>query len=491
MKLARAVVIAIACVFGSEMAAGPPTYVPVYGSPGLVAGVGGFDQAYVTPGAGAVNNSGVAVAYSEKVNSAGLAVPGNRGLRWSPSTPAVELDARTPYSDGSSDCRAFSVNSAGVAVGSAGGYDGAHAVRWETDGTITELADLGAAPSHLYSARAFSINDNGVAVGSAQKFDSSGVYYGWQPSRWDTNGAATELGNLGTGLFDQTNCDVYAINAASVAVGYCSTYDANGYFRDHRAVRWGSSGAAQELGNLGSAADGSRFSEAYAINVSGTSVGYASKYDASGKYLGDFAVRWDNAGSVTELEALGADASGRSIGKAVAINASGTIVGYCYKYDLTGVSEGQRAVRWGAAGATGEELGTLGTAPDGSTTSSALAENASGAAVGFAYLYDAFGTALGQRAVYWDTDGVALDLNSLVDPSSGWVLREADAISDTGWIVGIGTFSDPGQPPYTRAFLLQVPEPNSLLVTSAAALICMCRRAPSRRFAGRSPREQS
>ena len=30
------------------------------------------------------------------------------------------------------------------------------------------------------------------------------------------------------------------------------------------------------------------------------------------------------------------------------------------------------------------------------------------------------------------------DLNSLIDPDSGWALGNATAINDNGWIVGVG-----------------------------------------------------
>jgi hypothetical protein len=59
--------------------------------------------------------------------------------------------------------------------------------------------------------------------------------------------------------------------------------------------------------------------------------------------------------------------------------------------------------------------------------------------------------------VLWNADGVAIDLNSLVDPNSGWTLNHAYAISDTNWVTGLGSF-DPGgsRDPYIRAFLIDV-----------------------------------
>jgi hypothetical protein len=109
--------------------------------------------------------------------------------------------------------------------------------------------------------------------------------------------------------------------------------------------------------------------------------------------------------------------------------------------------------------------------------------NNAGAAVGRARLYVG-GTYIGDRAVYWGLDGAAVDLNDLIDPSSGWTLNYAQDISDTDWITGYGIF-DPDGPggldAYSRAFLMQIPEPCTLGLLSAAALAAILSR---RRFAG-------
>jgi hypothetical protein len=66
-----------------------------------------------------------------------------------------------------------------------------------------------------------------------------------------------------------------------------------------------------------------------------------------------------------------------------------------------------------------------------------------------------------------------VDLNSLIDPSSGWVLLQAIGINDSGQIVGQGQFD--GQ---TRAFLLTpVPEPKHLVLAAVACCVIL--------FAGR------
>ena len=80
------------------------------------------------------------------------------------------------------------------------------------------------------------------------------------------------------------------------------------------------------------------------------------------------------------------------------------------------------------------------------------------------------------HAVYWNQDGTPVDLNTLIDPDSGWSLAIAYTISDDGWITGEG-FYDPdgvgGQAAYGRLFQMQIPEPAtlSLLVIGGLGLL--------------------
>src|SRR5439155_5316807 len=97
-------------------------------------------------------------------------------------------------------------------------------------------------------------------------------------------------------------------------------YDASGGSKGTRAVRWAGSGtAATELGIL-SAYGGYTAGDAYGINDAGTAVGRALWFDASGLSRGNRAVRWDASGAVTELGNLGRDHDGFTENAARAIN---------------------------------------------------------------------------------------------------------------------------------------------------------------------------
>lgn len=63
--------------------------------------------------------------------------------------------------------------------------------------------------------------------------------------------------------------------------------------------------------------------------------------------------------------------------------------------------------------------------------------------------------------------GVMTDLDTLIDPASGWTLDEATGISDIGFITGYGT-NPMGE---THAFLLTpTPEPSGWVVLGLGAL---------------------
>lgn len=243
------------------------------------------------------------------------------------------------------------------------------------------------------------------------------------------------------------------------------------------AVRWESGSVdAVELSGLGVDPIGSSFIQPVAIN----DVGTAQKFDLDSNFLGLRAVRWEAGGAAaTELDSLGTDAMGVSTTFPSAINDLGTVVGEALKYNALGDFQGSRAARWDAGGTAVTELGVLpGTFPD-FALSGVYAINNAGLAVGALDEFDDVGAHLGSRAVYWKPDGMPVNLNTLIDPDSGWSLEQATAISDTGLIAGMGHF-DPdgpgGQDEYPRLCLIQipavaVPEPEGFAILAFGLIV--------------------
>jgi hypothetical protein len=178
---------------------------------------------------------------------------------------------------------------------------------------------------------------------------------------------------------------------------------------------------------------------------------------------------------------LGTTNSGSTITGGGRINAGGAIVGYAAKY-VAGSNVGDRAVRWDASSTVATELGNLGTNSSGVATSFASDINDVGIAVGYAEKYDSHGNYFGYRAVMWAQDGIAIDLNNLIDPASGWTLTEALSITNDGWIAGDASFDPDGigpLPAYNRLFLIHVPEPSSIALIALAWLLKRPRRSDS------------
>jgi hypothetical protein len=496
MRIKRSFVAAIAlCLFPASSAY--TAFLTVYGGPAYdQTAQTGYQSPYLPTNPGSSAGSGMAVGNALKYASG--TVFGSRAVRWDASgMPATELGNLGTTAIGTTNSTAWAVNTAGTAVGyarkyTAGGADlGQRAVRWDASGTAaTELDNLGTDNAGSTFSGAYALNAFGAAVGYAEKY--LGIAdLGPRAVRWDAAGtAATELGNLGTDINGNSNSFAYSINSAGTIVGSANKYT-NFTNLGPRAVRWDPSGVVTELGNIGTADNGFTNSQGLSVNATGAAVGYAQKYNA-GINVGYRGVRWDASGMATELGNLGTDLNGKTTSYAYMLNSAGTAVGYADKYVGTTVAAnrdiGPRAVRWDASGAAATELGNLGTDTTGVTSSDALAINTAGIAVGDAQKYTAGGTLVGQRGVLWNADAIAIDLNTLIDPASGWTLTEADAISDTNWVTGIGSF-DPDGPAgplaaYDRAFLLDVssilPEPVSIGIICGASTFLILRRSRRR-----------
>jgi hypothetical protein len=466
VSLAAAVTAALAPMLAlSRSASAQP--VPIYGGPTYNQTTGdGFNNASFSNSTGmAVNSSGVAVGLADR-NSAGVNML-QRAVFLNSAGAAGQLTGLTTDPAVVAESAAYSINAAGQMVGFANKHVGAadvgdRAVRWDAAGNPFELGNLGTDASGVTDAYAYSINAAGQSVGSATKF-TSGSNKGARAVRWDATGHAFELGDIVVGNTGTTSGSAYSINAANQSAGFMSKYNGNQYKGD-RAVSWDAAGVARELNSLGLSNQSVTNAYAFAINASAQVVGYSAKY-VSGSLKGDRAVRWNaDTGTALELATLGTDGSGTTYSYGFAINDARQTAGRAFKY-VGGTSKGERAVRWDAAGKA-FELGDLGLSTTGSTSASALSINSLGEVVGRSKKYVG-GVDQGDRAVYWTSDGAAVDLNTLIDPSSNWTLTRARAITDNGWVTGFGLFDPDGAggplAAYQRQFLLKVASESAWL----------------------------
>jgi probable HAF family extracellular repeat protein len=295
------------------------------------------------------------------------------------------------------------------------------------DGIATDLGNLGGATCYPYrinsAGQVVGVSDN--AAGQSRAFlvtplDTDGD---GRPDCWfrdanqdGVNDLMIDLGTLGgqTSAATGINADGRVVGSATTATNW------------RRAFLWDATVGMQDLGTFGG-----NLASAAAINATGlvagtaqTSFGqpHANGINDSHGYLADTAagtsVRLAPLGGDTATAATDVNDAGQAVGTSgvIAYSVGGMAVYYYY--------QARHAVLWQNGQAT-----SLGTLP-GSVTSSATGINSAGQAVG----------ASGGAAFVWQA-GVMTDLNMLINPILGWHLSGAADVSDTGLIVGTGTFN--------------------------------------------------
>lgn len=342
----------------------------------------------------------------------------------------------------------------GTALLAAGIFASQTAFAWSY--TVTDLD-----PTGDYSA-AYAINNVGQVTGNRRP--------GFPPPQafLHSDGSIASLGTLGGATSASFG---HGINDAGDVVGYTETTGPT------RAFVY-SNGVMTALGTLGGST-----SVGYAINNSGQVTGYAL-------YSGDTAGHafiYSN-GSMVGLGALG---GGHSIG--YDINDAGQVTGLAYTSGNTayhafvygngamtdlGTLEGHNYSEGSALNASGQVVGTSSVTSGGDSSRAFLYANGvminlgtMGGIASFGYGINAAGQAVGSVLVGTDyrdraihnaflySDGEMIDLNTLIDPSSGWTLSVASDINDLGQIVGWGYGPNGGR--YHAFLLTPVPEPET------------------------------
>ncbi len=282
---------------------------------------------------------------------------------------------------------------------------------------------------------------------------------------WNAGGGVTTLG-----LHDGWNSVGYAINESGQVVGGSDPW---GYewsqaiygtlsFASHAFLY--DQGTFHDLGSLGG-----YYSVAYDVNDSGRIVGMSTIGAPSEffEFQGPTRAAYSDGGTFQDLNSL-IGPSTWTLDGATAVNESGEITGW-------GTVDGQvRAFLYDAG--TVHDVGVL----PGFDWSIGRGINASGDVVGYAAtgeLHYYYLNATGDDRAFLYRNGTLHDLNSLIDPASGWVLRGATDINDSGQIVAWGTLDGHehlGTPFVHLLLLTPVPEPSGLMLGGAglAALLC-------------------
>ena len=173
----------------------------------------------------------------------------------------------------------------------------------------------------------------------------------------------------------------------------------------------------------------------YAINSSGIVVGnYATSSTAAPSAF------YDVGTTVTQIHTPADTSSVSYYATASGINDAGEVVGSAV---MSSTATGYHAYSFNISGSGGmQDLGTL-----GGDFSWADGINSAGQIVGTSTTT----TADNMEHAFIYSGGTMMDLNSLIPASSGWDLAEAEAVNNSGWIVGYGVNSAGA----TDAFLLQ------------------------------------
>jgi probable HAF family extracellular repeat protein len=297
---------------------------------------------------------------------------------------------------GDSSSVAWAINANGDVVGWSMGAQGTRAFLYTNSGGMVALPGLPDRPRSV----ARDINDSGVIVGSA---NMGGTDLG-RAVLW-SGGSVQDLGTLGTGFFSEA----WGVNNLGHVVGWSFTNGGNGLTGVHGFLYRPGEGLADITPN-------SDTGQALDINDAGQVTGYRT---APGGY---HAFRWQE-GSFEDLGVL----PGMAHSFGWAINGSGQVVGA--STSASGNSE--RLVRY----TDGIGLQNLGGTGEHNV---ALGINAWGLVVGTR------GNSAKRGVRYTDQTGL-LDLNTLIDPSLGWVLLAANDVNDEGLIVGYALNNFSGQ----------------------------------------------
>lgn len=281
-------------------------------------------------------------------------------------------------------------------------------------GSLTTLGSLGGSYTTAYD-----INDYGQVVGASEDATGARYVYNWKP------------GTPNTALGSMTNLGIITVGQGA---GINNFGQVTGSNQDNLPFLWTPSSANALSGMQTLPLPGVSYGTGYRINTGGQIAGSVS--GAGGYYAFRFTPNSPNGGTGS-FEYI--ESTPSSVG--ADINDSGTVAGWLFN------DPSYNPATW--SGTTGTNLSPTAFSGGG------LGINNAGDVVG----YVGYSASVRQAFLY-QSGGTLTNLNTLIDPTSGWNLIEASDINDHGQIVGGGYYN--GQ---YRAYLLApaaAPEPGTL-----------------------------
>jgi probable HAF family extracellular repeat protein len=314
-----------------------------------------------------------------------------------------------PQYSGSSS---FALSNDGAAVGSGfnTGVPGTHGFIWQ-NGQLTVISPL---PAGYNSSNGWGVNENGDVVGELMVNSArQGAF------RRSAAGVLTALPGFSGGTAPGYRL-AEDINDAGQIVGYAVLPTS---FSHIRAAVWQPDNTITNLGDL----PGGIATHAYSI----TNAGVVSGISGVLPHDRVLAYRYDPVNGMVDLGTLG----GMESRVGWAINEAGVVVGFAHTGPVGQVDNWPifHAFRWSDGVMT-----DLGVQP-GDNHSYATAINNHGDIVGLG-MFNNGALEPQPRALLW-RNGQIIDLNTRIPPGTGYHLRVANAINDSGWILVEGSQS--------------------------------------------------
>jgi len=206
------------------------------------------------PSVQGILEDGTVLGGAEKFDASGFNL-GTRPVLWRPDGTIQELELLVPDGEVGSNGSAEQMNSSGVIVGKVNRDAnnlglGLDSVRWDANGNIALLGNLGTDSDGRYGDFVEDLNESGEMFGTIQKFDQDGNYLNlravrWDPQTLDAIEMETDTNADGIGLSRG-----YEANEQNLLVGSMFVFGESTGIFDTRAMAWMADGSRVNLNDL-------------------------------------------------------------------------------------------------------------------------------------------------------------------------------------------------------------------------------------------------